>query len=400
MTVQHVFTGPGAPTEAPSSVGAHYINQTNGDQYLSRGTASVADWYRLPKPGEGGGLSVGDVLYTLREPGADYLPTDGGPFDGEDYPLLAELLPGQAWRQLRDPLPNWDTPRLPATDGAGTWLWAIEQGLYRSSDDGVTWVQIATAWDTYRDAVYASGTWIVAGQSTVYRSTDGGETWNEEYIGSSHTTALATDGAGNWVAVTPGSVYYSNTDGVGDWERTDGAGSANAWGRVMFGNGVWVSVIEGVIRRSQDGGETWSLAQSDVGLGRALATDGAGVWVFGADASTWRSTDDGATWTSGSLPFDGVSITGLVYLGGEGEFIASLNSYSNPKAARSTDGGETWTEDAAFPGSAGELAASATGVVLGARGVNSPIRYVEGEEHFAVPWHDAPEPFAAYIKAR
>lgn len=397
MTVQHVFTGPGAPTEAPSSIGAHYINLANGDQYLSRGTASVADWVRLPKLGEGGGLSVGDVLYTLRTPGEDYLPTDGGSFDSEEYPLLAELLPGKAWQQLGDPLPGWDNPRLPATDGAGTWLWAIEQGLYRSSDDGVTWAQIATAWDTYRDAVYAGGTWIVAGRSTAYRSTDGGETWNEEYIGSSHTTALATDGAGNWVAVTPGSVRYNHDDGVGDWEQADGGGAANTWGRVMFGSGAWVSVIEGAIRRSTDGGETWSFVQSDVGYGRALATDGNGVWVFGAADSLWRSTDNGATWTSGSLPFDGVSITGLVYLGGE--FIVSLNSYGNPKAARSVDG-QSWAEDAAFPGSAGELAASGTGVVLGAWEVNSPIRYAEGEVHFAVPWHDAPAPFAAYIKAR
>lgn len=397
MTVQHTFQGAGAPTEAPSSVGAHYTNLANGDQYLSRGTASVADWVRVPKPGEGGGLSVGDVLYTLREPGTDFLPTDGGPFDGEEYPLLADLLPGKAWQQLGGGLPGWETPRLPGTDNAGTWLWAFVSGLYRSNDDGITWTQIFTAWDTYRDAVCASGTWIVAGQSTAWRSTDGGETWSEEYIGSLRTTALATDGAGNWVAVTTGGVYYNHADGVGDWEYADGGGSANTWARLTFGNGTWVSVIEGAIRLSTDGGETWSLVQNDVGYSRALATDSNGVWVYGAADSLWRSSDNGATWASGSLPFDGVSITGLTYL--DGEFIVSLTSYGNPKAARSTDG-QAWVEDAAFPGDAGGFSASTTGTVLGAWQVSAPIRYAGGEEHFALPSHDAPAPFSAYIKAR
>ncbi|PTZ73776.1 hypothetical protein DB376_02320 [Pseudomonas aeruginosa] len=55
-TVTHVLSGAGAPTAAPPSVGAHYVNTTNGDQYLAKGTASAADWV---KPG---GSAPSEVL--------------------------------------------------------------------------------------------------------------------------------------------------------------------------------------------------------------------------------------------------------------------------------------------------------------------------------------------------
>lgn len=42
--VLHVVEGAGAPTQAPPSKGAHYLNTENGDQYLAKGTASVDDW--------------------------------------------------------------------------------------------------------------------------------------------------------------------------------------------------------------------------------------------------------------------------------------------------------------------------------------------------------------------
>lgn len=392
MTVQHIFTGSGAPAQAPSSIGAHYIDETSGDQYLSRGTASTDDWVRVST-----GLSVGDLLYTLRSPGADFLAVNGGPFNGDEYPLLAELLPAKAWQQLGDPLPTWATPRLPGTDNEGAWLWAIDSGLYRSLDDGVTWTQIATGWNAYRDAEYAGGTWIVAGPGVVRRSTDGGDSWTEEFVGSTRTVSIATDGAGNWVALTPGGFSYNHEQGAGDWSMASGDGSADIWGRVMFGNGVWVGVANGTITRSTDDGETWSSVQSGAGSSRALATDGNGVWIYGAADKLWRSTDDGATWTEGALAYSGVSISGAVYI--SGSFIVSFSSYGEPKAARSPDG-QNWVDDAAFPGGTGDITTSSTGVALGARQTYNPVRYAEGELIFLLPEHEAPEPFAAYIKAR
>lgn len=44
---QHIVTGAGAPTTAPPSLGAHYIDTTSGALYLARGTGFAVDWVRL-----------------------------------------------------------------------------------------------------------------------------------------------------------------------------------------------------------------------------------------------------------------------------------------------------------------------------------------------------------------
>ncbi|MEF2038837.1 hypothetical protein [Pseudomonas aeruginosa] len=61
-TVTHVLSGAGAPAAAPPSVGAHYVNTTNGDQYLAKGTASAADWVKL---GGGAAGSASEVLHVV-----------------------------------------------------------------------------------------------------------------------------------------------------------------------------------------------------------------------------------------------------------------------------------------------------------------------------------------------
>lgn len=57
-TVQHIFSGEGAPTEVPGSLSAHYTDTLTGDQYCAKGTASTADWVLQEK----GGAAVAAVL--------------------------------------------------------------------------------------------------------------------------------------------------------------------------------------------------------------------------------------------------------------------------------------------------------------------------------------------------
>ena len=60
---QHVVEQAGPPTEAPPSIGAHYIDSNNGDIYLGNGTASVDDWLL----GGGSGSTGGRIYYTSAE---------------------------------------------------------------------------------------------------------------------------------------------------------------------------------------------------------------------------------------------------------------------------------------------------------------------------------------------
>lgn len=56
---QHVVTAAGPPTEAPPSIGAHYIDSNNGDIYLGNGVVSVDDWLL----GGGAGSTGGRIYY-------------------------------------------------------------------------------------------------------------------------------------------------------------------------------------------------------------------------------------------------------------------------------------------------------------------------------------------------
>lgn len=42
--IQHVVTAAGAPSAAPPSIGAHYIDTLSGASYIATGTATVDDW--------------------------------------------------------------------------------------------------------------------------------------------------------------------------------------------------------------------------------------------------------------------------------------------------------------------------------------------------------------------
>lgn len=50
--MQHIYSGTGAPTSAPTGIGHHYVDTANKRSYLSVGTDSAGDWYLV---GSGGG---------------------------------------------------------------------------------------------------------------------------------------------------------------------------------------------------------------------------------------------------------------------------------------------------------------------------------------------------------
>ncbi len=139
-----------------------------------------------------------------------------------------------------------------SVDVEGSNIWAANVGeiFYRSTDNGVTWIQGELPWspvqigdmDFYNESIgYAVGWW---GQA--YRSNDGGITW--EILPTPNTDDNFTDiyllGANElWVSSTNDVAYYSATGGQ-SWSVMD-IGSA--------GFGSFTSIV------AVQGGDAWTV---------------------------------------------------------------------------------------------------------------------------------------------
>ncbi len=272
------------------------------------------------------------------------------------------------------------------TDGSGTWItvWSSEDSL------GGT---IGTDGDVlYARSIDGGATWTAPAPLNTNAATDSGE---------DSSPRVATDGSGLWVAVwdsddslggTLGSdrdiLVTRSIDGGVSWSApaalntnaaVDSIGDSSP-AIATDGNGVWVAAwsVQGVVvppggfeldiwyARSIDGGITWSPpaplhanAGSDTAsdISVHLAYDGAGSWVgiwTSLQGSTTtilyvRSTDGGLNWTApaplviqGTKPQIAADGGGTLLAVSEDDFPFP-GSDQEILAARSIDGGVTWT---------------------------------------------------------
>ncbi|MCY0924634.1 RICIN domain-containing protein [Streptomyces sp. H27-H1] len=257
-----------------------------------------------------------------------------------------------------------------------------KNGLWRSTDHGVTWSQVSSfpvkdgassgagiAFVTYGPAgsntVYAG----VADKSTsLYRSTDGGSTW--QAVSGQPTGEMPQHG----VLSGDGSLYLTYTNAVGPngvtagsvWKHTPAGG---AWKNVSPSKGsygfsglavdpqkpstVMVTTLdrwwpEDEIYRTTDGGTSWKALASKskrdtsaapyVGTSTghwmtAMAIDpfNSGHVLYGTGSGIWRSKDAGATdnggtshWTVGSRGLEETAVQDAVAPPGGAAVISSM----------------------------------------------------------------------------
>jgi hypothetical protein len=253
-----------------------------------------------------------------------------------------------------------------ATDGVGNWV-AAWSGTYisTSADNGLTWTTPQLLTPTSEQGFFfaepavvtdRAGTWIVVWGSRdtlggtigndvdVFYSVsiDNGATWTPGALlnsdaatddGNDERPRLATDEAGNWMAV---------------WTSRNTLGGTVGDDRDIF------------MVRSSNGGATWTaptainfpaFADDLDDSWPAVATDGAGTWVvvynqfLGTTGvlRTLRSTDFGFSWSAPKTINTTLGDALAAIAAGGTDLFITTHTNLNTNINRSTDGGENWT---------------------------------------------------------
>ncbi|MDO8549906.1 MAG: T9SS type A sorting domain-containing protein, partial [Ignavibacteria bacterium] len=238
----------------------------------------------------------------------------------------------------------------------------------RTTDGGTTWtasnLNSLNAFGSIA-AVSADTAWIAANGS-IYSTTDGGLNWMEQlttngimlivrFFDSNNGVCIGFLGIGN-------SEIYTTTNGGSLWtpvppsnipDPVNGEGFIpdNAW---VVGNTIWVPTngnftFPGSLYKSTDRGITWNVTRPVVNQGGsfcAFKDSLNGLLSSAASNVVKRTTDGGTTWTpTDSIP-QGVSPLFMCYITGTDKSYM-VTSVNPPGAltgsAYTLDNGETWT---------------------------------------------------------
>lgn len=314
----------------PVHVGVLYAGAAGGGLWKS--TDNGSSW--KPLTDDLPSLAVGGVCVSPADPDVVVIATGEGTFNIDRIGGVGILRSTDAGR-------NWSATNVTASVSSGhgfhfvranavtgTMLAGATDGLYRSTDDGVTWTTIKTG-GHYFDAVWRPGSattvFTVRGDcgcagANVKVSTDDGLTWATAGTGGATGTTVGKSKLAV-TAANPDYVYaihvnastsgmlglYRTTDGGATWSLR--ASSPNIPGGQGWYNlslaadpGDPEKIIAGGVSlyRSVNGGASFSVVGGNVHVDHHLAEydawDSNTLWV-GSDGGLWRSTDDGASWS-------------------------------------------------------------------------------------------------------
>jgi hypothetical protein len=172
-------------------------------------------------------------------------------------------------------------------------------GLIRSEDAGKTWTSVSELGTSDFHAIELSGDRLIGGlfgQAQVLVSGDDGRSW-ETRAAPRPLVDLEINPAdpAKWIASTADGVYVSRDEG-GTWRAIDP--TPNSYFAWAAPGALYRLDPGGPLMLSRDGGGNWKEVGSTGGEPQALvAADERTLYAILLDGSVKRSTDGGATWS-------------------------------------------------------------------------------------------------------
>jgi hypothetical protein len=219
-------------------------------------------------------------------------------------------------------------------------------GVFRSSDNGVTWSAVTQGIKiTLVGSLCSTGGFVYAGgadASGVFRSSDNGMTWtaaNGGVLANSPVNALAAvvdSGRTNLFAGTSVGTYRTTNDGT-SWTLSQ---SVSNGVRVLgiVGTEVYSGGYDGV-SRTTNLGATWARADSGITYKyvSSFTSIGSVLYATTYGAGAFTSTNSGVFWTSAGLT--GGNIWAITSTGS-----TLYAAQAGGSVYRSTNGGANWTQ--------------------------------------------------------
>lgn len=222
---------------------------------------------------------------------------------------------GQSWRILT----TWRTEEIlgvvPDPVDSAVIYAATPLGVFKSSDDGATWVKKMNGFKKWfiqriimdrddRNVLYA------ASEDDLYRTTDGGEHWTPLRVGAPEILSVLQHPARPEVMVVgleDRAIRYSIDRGR-TWKAASVPSKTTIYclGASADGRDLYAGGWESGLWRSEDHGATWSPVWKAEGIEAIYwifvhPDDASHLLVATAGAGIWESRDRGLTWRQAGL---------------------------------------------------------------------------------------------------